>query len=106
MNEELEKRQTKYKSRGLTAQPSIIEVKNDHESIFYIRVDNIIYRFDSFLKALDICFKMHFVLNLKYAHEINQTLLLIQKTIFKIDTEYDRVSPALSIFIKEIEVIG
>lgn len=101
MDSILEKRRKTYESRGLTAQPAIIEVRSD-KPLFYVRADQIVYSFDSALKPLDISFKMHFVLNLKYAHKLNQTYLFIQKFIFKLDTKYDKVSPALSVILAQL----
>lgn len=48
-------------SRNLTLQPFIIFINNDSPQ-FCVVYDEIIYTFDHFLVALDVCFKTFFVL--------------------------------------------
>ena len=91
--------------RGTTCQPTSFLVKIvERPHTYYLRVGKISYKFSSVIKAVDISFKLKMCLSLNYANECAQVYLLIQKAIYKIDTEYDKVSPALSILLKELDI--
>lgn len=80
---------------GLTVQPYIIGVGNTLEDVrsFYVVVDKLRYRFDSPLKALDICFKIFLTWNLKYPVESQQVWLFLQYSIYALKTDGDIVKP-------------
>ncbi|XP_011706192.1 PREDICTED: uncharacterized protein LOC105461394 isoform X2 [Wasmannia auropunctata] len=76
---------------NLTLQPFVIFVGRDDSSInaYYVCVDNTLYKIESALKAIDICYKCFFVLHACYPKESEQVWLLIQKCLYKMSTEYD-----------------
>lgn len=84
----IEKRANMYSEMGLSCQPYIIAVGRSllELKFFFVVLDNILYKFESFLKALDACFKIHMVLNLNYAVESELVWSFIQKFFFDIST--------------------
>jgi len=75
----------------LTLQPFIIFVGRDASSVnaYYICIDNVLYKIESALKAIDICYKSFFALHACYPKESEQIWLLIQKCLYKMTTEHD-----------------
>lgn len=59
------------------------------------------YKFSTFLKALDICFKIFHVFNLEYPKEGYWAWLFIQKFFFHIDTTYDKINSKLITLLAE-----
>lgn len=86
-------------------QPFIINLNNDifQEQNYYTFCDNVIYKFDSFLAALDACFKMHFVFNLKYHPALRNFWLYVQREIFNITLPEDDPTPSLLEFIRDLK---
>ncbi|XP_029341014.1 uncharacterized protein LOC107885082 [Acyrthosiphon pisum] len=92
LQEDIDKRQSKYSQYGATIQPYIIFVGKDLSSIdsSYIRVNKKLWCFDCPLKALEICFKSYFVFNCAYPAECYDSWLVIQQYLFKLFTKYDK----------------
>ncbi|KAL6419622.1 hypothetical protein ACFW04_013708 [Cataglyphis niger] len=76
---------------NLTLQPFIIFVGRDASSInaYYVCIDKILYKIESALKVIDVCYKCFFVLHICYPKECQQVWLLIQKCLYKMTTEHD-----------------
>lgn len=72
-------------SRGLTVQPYIITVGPSLNNIIqvFLVVNEYIYQCPSVLDALNACFKVHIVLDAKYAFECQHIWYLIQWQIYK-----------------------
>ncbi|KAL6420227.1 hypothetical protein ACFW04_014597 [Cataglyphis niger] len=75
----IERQRNRATALNLTLQPFIIFVGHDDNSInaYYVCIDKILYKIESALKAIDVCYKCFFV------------WLLIQKCLYKMTTEYD-----------------
>lgn len=55
----------------------------------FVIFDTAKYKFESIVMAVDYCFKLHFVLNLKYSPYCLQIWTFIQKYFYSIKTPYD-----------------
>lgn len=75
----------------LTLQPFVVLVGPSLENIqsFIVVVDNVEWRANSLLHAVDICFKLFFSLGAAYPHESRHIWLFIQKCVYKFSTESD-----------------
>ena len=73
-------------------QPFVIVVGPTLESIqaSYINLDRILYKVESPLKAVDVCYKIFHALNAKYPPECEQVWLLIQQNLYNYESEYDK----------------
>lgn len=100
-----ERRGEFYKNMGLGCQPYIIAVGNSVKELtkFYVVVEHVLYKFNSFLLALDTCFKIYTVLNLKYAIECESVWIFIEKFFFRICTTKTKISPNIISVISELE---
>ncbi|XP_070852414.1 uncharacterized protein [Drosophila suzukii] len=63
---------------------------------FFVYFDKTIYKFDSFIQSLDICFKIFNTLDLKYPPASELSWNFIQQYFYNIYTEYDKKSANLS----------
>lgn len=100
----IEERVAKYKEMGLTNQTYIIAVGEDRYKIQYCLVilDAIIYRLDNLVKALDVAFKIQFVLNIEYSKECKLVWLFIQKYFYNIHLNSDKKSTSVLSLIQEL----
>lgn len=88
---------------GLTVQPFVIVVGDLEEGIqSYVSVDATLYKLESALKALDVCFKAIHALNAKYPPEAEQVWLLIQRGIFEIVTKWDKQIPSVTAILSSL----
>ncbi|XP_066594187.1 uncharacterized protein [Prorops nasuta] len=88
----VDERRELMKKLNLSVQPFIIIIGptlTDIESI-YVCLDDIIYKLESVLQAVDICFKIFHVFNLKYPPESEHIWQLVQLYIYNIKTVYDK----------------
>lgn len=81
-----------------TLQPVIIAFGDTLLNVneFFVCVDGNKYKCDTFLSALDLCFKVFQVLHLKYPEYCSSVWLFIQRYFYEINTVYDQVSPKVS----------
>lgn len=81
----------KYFSKGLTAQPFIIVVGLSIYNLeeFYLYFYNTLFKFDSFLQSLDICFKIMHILSLEYPKGCQGPWLFIQEYFYEIKLAND-----------------
>lgn len=88
-----------------TIQPYIFVVGSEITTLkeFYVSFGNNILKFNSFLSALDICFKVFQIFQLKYPKESALSWLFIQNHIFEISTIFDEKSPTLALFIQDLK---
>lgn len=68
-------------SLGLTVQPYIVIVDN---TISYTVVNDLLFKLETPIKALDICFKAFHTLNLEYPKEAEQVWHFISEYFFGI----------------------
>lgn len=95
-NPTLDRLASKVREQGQSLQPLVVFCSYDNSFIVYY--NEIKYKFDSLLPALDTCFKIFFVLNLKYPVSCRAVWLFIQKYFFDIPTK-ERVPPDVLILI-------
>lgn len=100
-NNSIDKQANNLKNKKLTLQPLI--VYNSGEKEYYVYFDDIKYKFNSFLPALDCCFKLFYVLNLKYPECSKSVWIFIQKYLFGIDsTKSERICPNVLCLIRNL----
>lgn len=103
--QKLEDLKKKHFTASSTLQPMVIVVGPDiyQLSEFFVYFDGVLYKFKSFLKALDTCFKIFQVFNLKYPLACQNTWLFIQKFFFEIETKFDINSYSVSTLISYLK---
>lgn len=89
LEDNIERQRTRAAVLNLTLQPFIIFVGLDASSInaYYVCIDKTLYKIESALKAIDICYKCFFVLHACYPKECQQIWLLIQKCLYEMTTK-------------------
>ncbi|KAF5298895.1 hypothetical protein FQR65_LT09547 [Abscondita terminalis] len=104
LQRKIEERRNKYKSVNLQVQPFIIVIGEDEEHLsqFYVWYENIIHKFETFLKSLDYCFKIFHCFNFVYPPESELVWTFIQKYFYNINLDIDNNSPVLSNFITSL----
>lgn len=86
----------------MTSQPLVIVVGDDFAyTHFFVEVDGMKYKFSSYLEAVDYCFKILFVLNLKYPNECMSVWYFIQKFLYGIE-ETSGEFPVVDTLISDI----
>ena len=87
----------------MTLQPQIIAVISPNGAPFYaVKVEQLLYKFQNVIKAVDTAFKLHFVLNASYSYECSQTWTFVQKVFYKIQTKEDKPGSALREFMGDL----
>lgn len=66
----------------------------------HVSSDSFMYKAPSVLKAIDICFTLTHVLNLKYPYESEHVWLFIQRAMYDMKTRYDNVPNIIDIVNK------
>lgn len=87
---------------GLTLQPYIVIVGSTE--IFTV-VNNIYFKLETPLKALDICFKTFFSLNIHYPAESEQVWFFIQKYFYDIHLKSDKNILSVQALISDLSNI-
>ncbi|XP_032689892.1 uncharacterized protein LOC116853124 [Odontomachus brunneus] len=87
-----------------TLQPYIIAIGSQLTAIeaFYIIIDDIMYKMENVLKAVDILYKIFQVLNVKYPPACEQIWLFIQKYIYERTTKWDKYSKSVMTLIDNL----
>lgn len=99
-----ERRREAMKNLGMTVQPFIITVGltlSEIDSV-YVCIDKVLYKVPSALKALEVCFKSFHVLNAIYPPESEHLWLLLQRSLFKFSTKWDKMIPYIIEVITEL----
>ncbi|XP_070854082.1 uncharacterized protein [Drosophila suzukii] len=96
--EKLQQLIIKYYISSETVQPFLIVEGECIENLtgFFVYFDKSLYKFDSFIESLDVCFKIFNTLNLKYPVPSEFAWLFIQQYIYDIHTPYDKKSSNLT----------
>lgn len=102
-----EKRREAMKKLGMTVQPFIIAVGLTLSEIdsFYVCIDTVLYKVPSALKALEVCFKSFHVLDAEYPPESEHLWLLLQRSLFKFTTKWDKMTPYIMEIISEVSTL-
>lgn len=90
--------------KGSRCQPLVIVVGATEDELqdFYVSCDYILYKIDSFLKALDVCFKIFHCLNVEYPIEAIQIWIFIQKYFYNIDLKSDKKLSGVLSFMSDL----
>lgn len=90
-----------------TVQPYIIAVGPQLTAIetFYIIIDDIMYKMENVLKAVDFLYKIFQVLNIKYPPACEQVWLFIQKYIYGRTTKWDKYDKSVLNLIDQLKRI-
>lgn len=89
---------TKATSFGLTVQPYVALLCSDPQNELivtasYVIINKYTFKAETPLKAVDICFKSFFTLNLKYPVQSDNVREFIQKFFYGIITKEDKKIP-------------
>lgn len=103
------KRRRKETARKLkdTVQPYIIAVGPQLTTVeaFYIIIDDLMYKMDNVLKAIDILYKIFQVINIKYPAGCEQVWLFIQQYIYGRKTKWDKNDKSVMNLIDQLNRI-
>lgn len=96
-----EQRLLKWKA---TMQPFIIAIGKNLKAIehLFVRVNRQMYRVNSLLKGIDVCFKVIFALNAKYSVECEQLWLFIQYFMYEIKCPNDKISIGVRTLLNDL----
>lgn len=88
----LEDIKERFYKKKLTVQPLLIVVGNDLSTLneFYVYIDNIIYKFPTFISSLDTCFKAFHVFDVEYPEYCRGVWIFIQRYFFNFTNENDK----------------
>lgn len=88
-----------------TVQPYIIALVPQITDIeaFYIIIDDVMYKMENILKAVDILYKIFQVLNIKYPSACEQVWLFIQKYIYGRTTKWDKFDKYVMKLIENLQ---
>lgn len=108
LEEEVYNLKERFASEKNTLQPIIIAVgiSTSKLSNFYVYLDGVKLKFSSFLSALDSCFKIFHIFNLKYPRCCSGVWLFVQKFLYEIDTIYDQPQSCVSGLISHLKSIS
>lgn len=90
----------------ITLQPYIVilgsvnEVKEN-----YVQVDDILYKTNSTLEAIDVCFKTFHVFQVSYPLMSEHLWMLIQKGIYNVNTKWDLIIPGIQHILSKLSDI-
>ncbi|XP_017475753.1 PREDICTED: uncharacterized protein LOC108366005 [Rhagoletis zephyria] len=92
----------KAMERGISLQPQILVIGKELSRLesYYIVFDNILYKVPTFVRALDILFKLFHVLNFEYPIEAKYLFDFIEKYFFKFECS---VNPNILLLINYLE---
>lgn len=72
---------------------------------FYIVIDDITYKVENILQAIDILYKIFQVLNIKYPIGCDQVWLFIQKYVYDRTTKWDKNDKSVMNLMDELQII-
>lgn len=88
---------------GLTVQPYVAIVGNQDAISYYTVINDIYYKLETPIKALDICFKSFHALNLQYPQEAEQIWWFIQDYFFNISDKSKKKFIGVQCLIKDLQ---
>ncbi|KAK3910039.1 Huntingtin-associated protein 1 [Frankliniella fusca] len=68
--------------------PNLTNIKD-----YYVDVSGILYRINSLVKAVDVCFKATTALHANYPPESQRPWMMIQRVLYNITTDWDSEVP-------------
>lgn len=91
-----DERLSKLKEFQLPIQPAVYYTGSANKpDAVYVKLLNLLYSFNNIADAIDLCFKLFFVLDIKFNYECYNVWLFIQLFIYGITTEFDAKSPRI-----------
>jgi len=101
-------KENKASTFGLTVQPYVTLLCSDPSNEFivaasYVIINKFVYSVETPLKAVDICFKTFFALNLNYPKESNHIWQFIQQFLYEITTKTDKNYQAVNHIINDLK---
>ncbi|XP_039309452.1 uncharacterized protein LOC120358647 [Solenopsis invicta] len=88
---------------NLTLQPYIVILGSlDEVKETYIQVDDILYKANSTLEAIDVCFKIYHVFQVSYPIMSEYLWMLIQKGIYHFTTKWDFIIPNIEYILSKV----
>lgn len=104
MRSVLHQRQKKFSEFGLSLQPYIIIVGESLSEIvsYFIVINETQYIVKNIVSAVNICFKIIWVVNAEYAAECQGTWMFIQKALYNLNTRGDKESTATNTLIADL----
>lgn len=102
---EIAKLRRDVKTQKSTLQPCLIALGQNlfDSQHFYTFCDGILYKFNSIIAALDICFKLFFVLNLEYPCKSHNVWTFFEKNIFELKTNNINLLPKMHEFTQDFQ---
>lgn len=87
----IERMRSKAGQLKRTLQPLVAVVSLTPQNITesYVAIDNILYKLDSPLRVVDVCFKCIHALHAQYPMQSERPWLVLQKIIYDISTPWD-----------------
>lgn len=101
-----QRRQKEFaESKSVTLQPYVLIVGESRFAIeeVYLCIDNDTYLMPDLLTAIDICFKTFQVFNAQYPAQGEHLWLLIQKGLYKLETQWDPKISLISQILNDIK---
>jgi hypothetical protein len=94
-----------YQVYGFKMQPMIFVVGKDVTQIefSYVIFDGVYYKFDKFIDALDLCYKIFWVFGLHYQKECILNWQFIQKYFFGMKSVSEKSSPKINTLIQRLK---
>lgn len=89
----------RYQTKGISPSPLVIVAAEnlDEPSVFLVHIGGVFYQLPTFLKALDICFKIYKAYGLSYSQESAGAWNLIGHCLYGFPPEAKNQSKVLSI---------
>lgn len=84
---------------GLSLQPYVVIV--DSTEVFCV-INNTYFKLETPIKAVDLCFKSFFTLNVQYPTESEQVWLFIQHYFYEIKLKSDKNILSVKTFINDL----
>lgn len=99
----LEEDVQKAANENTTLQPRIIcVVQNEKVSTSCVVINNVIYKLPTVVKALDVSFKAHMVLNAEFSRETHNFYTFVQKHIYDISTKFDKINHCVATLLEKL----
>jgi len=105
-----DQKETKANKYGFTVQPYVTLLcphPNDDLAVTasYVVINKFVYKVETPLKAVDICFKSFFALNLSYPTECDHVWEFVQKFFYDISTNHDKQYQSVDNTINDFKYI-
>lgn len=107
LEEEILNMRHRFERQNGTLQPIIVVVGESLIKVteFYVYCDGLKFKFSSFVKCLDMCFKIFHVLNFQYPIYCKGVWNFIQMFFYKIKTPYYENSPKISGLVSHLNTL-